>query len=388
MSAGRGRAPWRRTSSGLRFDALLAAGALAACEAEVLLRLHPVQRQDAFLLGLLVAAVTVPLALRRRWPLAVACVTTSAGVALLAVTSFGNILSPTPVLLIPLYSVAAYERLGRAIAGIGAFALVVTSGVLGADGGAGSLLFGLTAGGASWLAGRAMRARRRLVAELRRTSRLIAAERSGREALAVLAERNRITRELQVLVAETISSMVIYGDTALLQLRRDDPRAGQTMGCIEELGRRAMQQMRSMVEILRGNDDNPALAPPPGIGQVYELIDLLRDQGCAVELRIEGEPAPLPALVDACGYRILADLLPLPGASQLPQCATSVVLRFTAADLELLVTTDGPQPGATVLAMIGERIRACNGRLGTADTGTGGRQLAVTLPRHIGRATT
>ena len=388
MSAARSPAPALRMALGQRFDVLLAAAALAACETEVLLRLCPAQPQDAILLGLLVAAVTVPLALRRRWPLAVACATSAAGVALLAVTSFGNALSPTPVLLIPLYSVAAYEPLGRAITGMGIFALALAGGVLAADGGAGSLMFGLAAGGASWLAGRAMRARRGLVAELRRTSRLIAAERSGREALTVLAERNRITRELQVLVAESIGSLVVYGDTALLQLGHDDPQADQTMACIEELGRQAMQQMRSMVEILRRDDRNPALTPTPGVGQVYELIDLLRDQGRQVELRIEGEPAPLPILVDVCAYRILADLLPVPGTARRQHYRAAVVLRFTAADLELIVTTGGPQPGFTDLATIRERVRACNGRLDTTDHGTGGRQLAITLPRERERATT
>jgi len=368
------------------FDALLAAVALVACETEVLATLHPVQRQDAILYGLLVAAVTVPLAQRRRWPLAVACATVAAGVALLAVTGFGNVLSPTPVLFIPLYSVAAYATFGRAVAGAGVFILALTTAVLAADGGAGSLMFGLVAGGACWLAGRAMRARRRLVAELRRTSRLIAAERSGREALTVLAERNRITRELQVLVAESISSMVVYGDTALLQLGRDDPRVGETMTGIQELGRQAMQQMRSMVEILRRDDDNPALTPTPGIGQVYELIDRLRDQGCQVEFRVEGEPAPLPALVDVCAYRILADLLPRAVPSRRPKSGTAIVLRFTTADLELRVTTDDSQPSFTALTTIRERVRTCNGRLDTRDTGSGARELAITLPCTPGQA--
>jgi signal transduction histidine kinase len=377
--------PWRTTARSPWFDALLAAAALTACEAEVLSRLDPGQRHHVIFFGLLVAAVTVPLAFRRRWPLVVACMTTVAAVVLLAIASFTNILSPTPVIFVSLYSVAAYEPLGRAIAGISFFTLTLTGGVLVANGRAGSLVFGLAVGGACWLAGRAMRARRHLVAELRRTSRLIAAERSGREALTVLAERNRITRELQVLVAESISSMVVYGHTALLQLERDDPGADQTMACIEELGRQAMQQMRSMIEVLRRDHDGTALKPTPGIDQVYELIDILRDHGHQVELRVEGEPRPLPALIDVCAYRILADLLPLPDAARRPQCGASIVLRFTAADLELLVTADSPQPSDTVLATIGERVHACNGRIDTADTGNGARQLVITLPCNLER---
>ena len=67
----------------------------------------------------IVAALTVPIAWRRRAPLAVACVVMTAAVALAALLpEFNSLASPMFVLVIPPYSVAANEGRQRALAGL------------------------------------------------------------------------------------------------------------------------------------------------------------------------------------------------------------------------------------------------------------------------------
>ena len=67
---------------------------------------------------------------------------------------------------------------------------------------------------AAWTAGRAIRARRSLAAELQRTSAQLAAEREDRAQLAVAGERSRIASELHAIVARSVAGMVVQAEGA------------------------------------------------------------------------------------------------------------------------------------------------------------------------------
>ena len=99
-------------------DALLAAVLLVICEADVI---GAADGRNARTLAAIaiVAVLTVPIAWRRRAPLAVACVVMTATVALAALLpEFNSLASPMFVLFIPPYSVAANEGRRRALAGL------------------------------------------------------------------------------------------------------------------------------------------------------------------------------------------------------------------------------------------------------------------------------
>ena len=53
--------------------------------------------------------------------------------------------------------------------------------------------------------------------------------------------------------------------------------------------------MRRLLGVLREDDDEPALAPQPGLDRLPDaLAHASREAGLPVELDVEGEPAPLP----------------------------------------------------------------------------------------------
>ena len=373
--------PPRRLAPSRLFDGLLAAALLLACEAELVVHLldHPGGRPLLAIAA--VAAMTVPVAWRRQAPLAVACVVTGAVVVLaLALPDFNAVQSPTFVLFIPPYTVAAYESRSRALAGL-AVCLAAPS-LLNAlhPAGTGSWAFAVGMCGASWTTGRVLHARRTLAAELRSRARTIAAERDGRTRLAVADERTRIARELNAVVARSVSAMVVQSETAQRLLDLDGERADAAMAALEDTGRETLAEMRRILGVLRRIGDDAALAPQPGIGQIPALVERARGERRHVVLHVEGEPGPLPASVDLGMYRVLDDALTGARGEDAAR-PIEVALRFGELDVALEVTTGGATPLEWPTPSMRERVALCDGELAVEDDPPAGARLLVRMPR-------
>jgi hypothetical protein len=59
--------------------------------------------------------------------------------------------------------------------------------------------------------------------------------------------------------------------------------------------------MRRLVEKLRKDDEELALAPQPSLAHLELLVQQVREAGLPVELSVEGEPRALPP-VDLSAY--------------------------------------------------------------------------------------
>ena len=112
-------------------------------------------------LALLLAALVLPVAWRRRAPL----LATSAVMAATVVLAFTavyrmNLVMPNYAVFVLPYAVAAYEPRRRAIAGLAICWVAMIAGNLVSGSGAASWIFAIIVCTASWSAGRAMRTRR------------------------------------------------------------------------------------------------------------------------------------------------------------------------------------------------------------------------------------
>jgi signal transduction histidine kinase len=234
---------------------------------------------------------------------------------------------------------------------------------------------------AAWGAGRWLRARRLLNDELARNVERISAERASRVRLAVADERTRIARELHALVAANVSAMVIQAEAAELLLDGDLDAADAAMAAVERTGRQAVSDMRRVLGVLRRSEEAPTLAPQPGVGQLYALVEAARSVGRSVDLSVEGEPGPLPASVDLGVYRIVEEALATVGSQR-----AQVWLRFGEDVVELEVFAagvNGSSPWPT-LAMR-ERVAICDGVIHDAGH-EDGRRLIVSVPRALEEA--
>jgi signal transduction histidine kinase len=352
-------------------DPALAAVALVAFEIEILTTTH---RSGPLVLNVLAAAaITLPLAWRRRAPLAYACLTM--GLAVLTTATLTDLTAlgiPQFVLIIAAYTVAAHEPKTRALIGLAVcLAAVWAIGAMTRHTSLDQYAF-ITGGFALfWAVGRAVRAHRLLNAELRRKAERIAGEREICELLAVADERTRIARELHAVVAGSVSAMVVETEAAQQLLDEDLDRADAAMAAVEESGREALSEMRRILGVLRRADGAAERAPQPGVGQIHELVERAREQHRQVELEVDGDPGPLPASIDLGVYRILEDALASTGTGPV-----GVRLTFAERGLELDVTSHStPATSWPTLAMQ-ERVALCDGELET-DEG----RLRVRLPR-------
>ncbi len=294
-----------------------------------------------------------------------------------------SLLTAVYVGLLPAYAVAAWENRHRAWLGL---AIVVLASAVGellirhvGAANYGTALFTI---GASWAAGRAVRARRATDEALERTTSLLSAERDDRARLAVAGERSRIERDLHAVVARSVAAMVVQVEAAGAQLDREPAAVDAALEAVEDVGRQALGEMRRILGVLRQRDHaGELLEPQPGVDQIYRLIERARAQGQLVELSIAGQPGPLSAGVDIGIYRILEDALASIRAD--PATAVGIALRFEPEDLELQLTATCRGARHWPTDTMRERVLLCGGELTAERHETGGARLTAHLPRGL-----
>ncbi|HEV2874732.1 MAG TPA: histidine kinase [Thermoleophilaceae bacterium] len=354
-----------------RADAVLAALFVVASVIEAF---AVPSRGDSLAVTLAAAVVAqAALAWRRRDPL-VAAVAFAVPTALQAVAG-GFLTQDTTVqflaAMLLLYSTGRYAdgrtfRIAFPVVVVGSgFALIVESGLERTEYFFWFLcLFSLPA-----LVGRALRNRARLQSELREKTELIERQRADRARSAVDDERERIASELQAVVANSVSAMVVQAETVPRVLAAGEPeRAERAFAAIEETGRDALVEMRRLLGVLRRDGDRPELAPQPGLGRLDALVERAREGGLDVTVREEGDSRPLPPGLDLTAYRIVQDALEA-GASQ-----AQVLVRYGERELVLGVRDDREGGASSRLAGLRDRARLYGGFL---DVGPSGQWFAL-----------
>jgi signal transduction histidine kinase len=322
----------------------------------------------------LVAAIVAQtgLAWRRRDPL-LAAVVFAVPTALQAVAE-GFLTQDTTVqflaAMLLLYSIGRYAERRRfwiavpiVIAGSGA-ALMIESGLERSEYFFWFLcLFSLPA-----LVGRALRNRAHLQSELREKTELIERQRTDRARSVVEDERERIASELQAVVANSVSAMVVQAEMVPRVLAAGEPqRAEQAFAAIEETGRDALVEMRRLLGVLRRDGDRPELAPQPGLGRLEALVERAREGGIDVTVREEGDTRPLAPGIDLTAYRIVQDALE--AAAEKGASKAQVLVRYGERDLVVGVRDDREGGASDRLPSLRDRAKLYGGYLDAAPSG-------------------
>jgi signal transduction histidine kinase len=322
------------------------------------------------------AVATLALALRRRAPLATACIVAVAiAVPELATVLTVQIWGDFLPMLIAVYSVARHSPARAAAAGAGALgiALLVVELRVPVSGTTANIPFIWLPSCAAVAAGRALRAR----------EHHLEAERDTSVRAAVADERERIARELHDIVAHCVSVMVVQAGAAEDLLDRDPQRVRQPLEAIQDIGREAVAELRRMLGLLRAEATAPALTPQPGTAELDELVAQIDAAGLPVRLHVAGTPRPLPRGIELAGYRIVQEALTNALKHAGPASAT-VSLRYGEQALEIEVLDDGR--GGTVnghghgLIGMRERVALYRGELDAGPRPEGGFQVRVRLP--------
>jgi signal transduction histidine kinase len=165
---------------------------------------------------------------------------------------------------------------------------------------------------AAVLAARLVRSRRAFARALEERGWLLERERESAAQSAVDDERARIARELHDIVSHNVSVMVVQAGAARRVVDSEPEQAAEALAAVEAAGRDTMTELRHLLGVLAppaDGDEQTDLSPQPSLSRLSTLIDRIAFAGLPVEVRISGEPRPLPSGVDLTAYRIIQEAL-------------------------------------------------------------------------------
>jgi signal transduction histidine kinase len=251
---------------------------------------------------------------------------------------------------------------------------------------AGDLIFPTIFGVLFWLAGRVVRSRTELTAELHEAALVAHEHREAAAARAVAEERRRIAREMHDVVAHSVSTMVIQAGGARRILGRDPARAIEAAALIEQTGRDALKEMRHLLGVLHAGEDVAELAPQPTLQGLDALVARSEAAGLPVRLRIEGNRRELPSGLDLAGYRVVQEALT--NALKHGGGSADVLVRFDEDELRVEIADAGRgagiaprvEGGGHGLLGMRERVRVFGGELHAGPRAEGGYLVVARLP--------
>ncbi|KJK45355.1 hypothetical protein UK23_26415 [Lentzea aerocolonigenes] len=341
---------------------------------------------------LLTALIFLPLAVRRRWPVAVSL---TSSLALLAYLAAGydqlnlNFWGP----LLALYSAASLRPARRIVLSwaVTIVAMFWSSRLVpGMSVGLGlveSVLFPSLAcvfGSVSYR----LAQRNDQLADVADRLR---AEQEARAALAVAQERVRIARELHDVVAHHLSVISVQAGLAEYVFDADASTARKAVDTISTVSREALHELRRLLVLLRVDSDAPGYEgpghdPAPGLADLPQLVDRVRAAGVAVKLGMSvPDPDAFPPGLQLCAYRVIQEAL-TNVLKHAPGERARVLVRCDRRQLTVVVENEGnagnaggtPGTGHGLTSMR-ERAALYGGTLVAGARPEGGYAVALTL---------
>jgi signal transduction histidine kinase len=203
---------------------------------------------------------------------------------------------------------------------------------------------------------------------------------------AKLRERIQIARELHDTVGHHVSAIAIQAQAGQSLAASDPDRALATLKTIEEAASRALEEMRSVVGVLR-EGAGPVLAPQPTVTDIKELV---RNGGewPRVDVQLPGNLNDLSPSVGVALYRIARE--GVTNAVRHARHATRVVVRVVdeGEQVRLTVRDDGDgsiggtPPGYGLVGMA-ERVSMLGGTLEAGPDPGGGWTIDAVLPKGV-----
>jgi signal transduction histidine kinase len=185
-------------------------------------------------------------------------------------------------------------------------------------------------------------------------------------------------------LAHHISLINVQSGVAL-HLMDDQPgQARIALEAINEASADALREVRSALNVLRGQREEPPRAPAAGLACLDELVSRASEAGVGVSLEVQGDPRPLPATVDLAAFRIVQESL-TNIVRHAEAGSAKVELTYGNGDLTLQIEDDGRGPAASAgggsgISGMRDRATALGGELEAGPQPTGGFRVRARLP--------
>jgi signal transduction histidine kinase len=241
-------------------------------------------------------------------------------------------------------------------------------------------------------------ARHALLVSLRERARRAEAEQGRLVAEARMAERTRLAREMHDVLAHRLSLLATYAGALEYRPDASPEQRAQAAGVIREVVHQALEELRDVIILLRGDESDgdgvPEGRPQPVLADVPGLVEESRQAGADVRVRDDvADPAALPAALGRAAYRVVQEALTNARKHAAGRPVELVLEGRPGTRLVIDVRNplrdpDGARPPlgtGTGLAGLTERVRLAGGRLDHEATAAGEFRLRAWLPWPEGR---
>ncbi len=294
---------------------------------------------------------------RRRWPLAVALITTLFGAVSASSVGAGSL---------AFISLATRRRLTE-IVPVSILSVVTTltyyfvqpqPGPGGKDPWYVGLLFGIAVTAIAVAIGMYIGARRELLATLEDRAERAEREQALGVAQAQAQERNRIAREMHDVLAHRMSLVAMHAGALAYRDNLTSDEIHEAAEVIQANSHRALTDLREILGVLRDSDaDDPLHRPQPTLSSLDELIEDERGAGARISLHREvSRGEDLPESIGRTAYRVIQESL--------------TNARKHSPDTSVDVTVKG-QPGAGLTVEVRNPLRVGTDSSSTPGSGFG-----------------
>jgi signal transduction histidine kinase len=217
-----------------------------------------------------------------------------------------------------------------------------------------------------------------------RQSRAAEAERRVHVAEAARAtERTRIARELHDVVTHHVTAMVVQAEAARYLTAHPD-RLDQTLTTVSDTGRKAISDLRHLLDLLDPDADHGPRERTPTVGELHDLVEQTRRAGQPVEFTEEGCAGTGSA--EMIAYRVVQESL-TNALKHAHGSSTTVTVRRGDGEIAVEVGTDGtgaadasPDGSGRGLAGLRERVGVLGGEFSAGHRDGGGFVVRARIP--------
>jgi signal transduction histidine kinase len=221
--------------------------------------------------------------------------------------------------------------------------------------------------------------------EVARTHTEQARARAEQERRQASEERLRIARELHDVLGHHLSLINVQAGVGLHLMDERPEQARTALRAIKQASAEALREVRSVLGVLRTEDEAAPRTPSPSLANLATLVD-----GERARAVIEGEPRRLPAELDRAAYRIAQEALTNVRRHAGPGARATVTIGYQPGALTVRVDDDGrgaPTPDTDAgngIAGMRARATALGGTLSAGPGPHGGFRVEARLPSPEG----
>lgn len=252
--------------------------------------------------------------------------------------------------------------------------------------------FGLVSTALPSLGSLYLQARRDLLRSLRDRAERAEREQHLLAEQARAEERRRLAGEMHDVVTHRLSLMVLHAGA--LTVTSKEPSVRDAAEGIRSEGTRALDELRDLVGVLRGTEQDTSTAPAPVV-EVPEPALLAAESesvGIPVRLRVDGDASGLSPTVARTAYRVVQEAL-TNVRKHAPGSEVDLELRYRPDGLDIEVRNSPPcgvpdpvlagSGSGAGLSGLRQRVELIGGSLRAGPVISGGFEVSAILPAYV-----